>query len=314
MELAQVGKGGCGILQASGAEDVALARFEGLERLFQDGAAIAFLVFVEKGTLVICTLVFDPFLPRVSVFADRRLQGEIARGQPRVHHFDFTSVDIESSGDFCHLFRADLLAVDGAHLLAQLAQVEEQLFLRGGRADLDQRPRTQHIILNRSPNPPHGVGRQSKAALRIETPHRLQQSDIAFRDKLCIGQSVAAIAGGDLRYKTQVREYQTMRRFDIFVIDPTACKHVLFLALEQRHFSHLCKIALQPLLADAQRSWATRDDRQTCFRHEKITLVQAVRLYRNITLCQYRVVWEGILVENDRRREKHARQGVFRGG
>src|SRR3546814_21170603 len=50
----------------------------------------------------------------------------------------------------------------------ELAQVEEQLLLRRRRAHLHQRPGMEYIFLYCGANPPHGVGREPEAALRLE--------------------------------------------------------------------------------------------------------------------------------------------------
>ena len=77
------------------------------------------------------------------------------------------------------------------------AQVEEQLFLRGSRADFDEAPTAQNEFLHRRANPPHRVGREAETAVWIEFLHTLHQSDIAFGNKLGHRQAVAAIAHGN---------------------------------------------------------------------------------------------------------------------
>ena len=79
-----------------------------------------------------------------------------------------------------------------------LAQVEEQLLLGGGGAHLHQRPRAQHVFLDRGADPPHRIGRQAEALVGLEALDRLHQPDIAFGNDFGDRQAIAAIAHGDL--------------------------------------------------------------------------------------------------------------------
>ena len=102
------------------------------------------------------------------------------------------------------LFGPQVALFKGAYLRLGLAQIEEQLLLCASRPHLHKRPRPQDIFLDRGANPPHGIGRQAKAALGLKFLDRLHQADIAFGDHLANGQAIAAIAHGNLGHETQV--------------------------------------------------------------------------------------------------------------
>ena len=101
----------------------------------------------------------------------------------------------------------------------------------------------QDIFLDGGADPPHGVGREPEAALRVEALHGLHQADIALRDDLVHGQAVAAIAHGDLGDQPQMAGHQPMRRLDVLVLTKALGEHVFLARLEHREAPDLVQVA-----------------------------------------------------------------------
>src|SRR4051812_34110038 len=99
-------------------------------------------------------------------------------------------------------------------------QVEEQLLVVGSGAQLHQRPRAQDVFLDRRLDPPHGVGGEPEALLRLEPIDRLHQADSAFGYRLGDRQAVAAIVPGDLGHEPQMAGDELVRRVAIAVLAP----------------------------------------------------------------------------------------------
>ena len=104
-----------------------------------------------------------------------------------------------------HLFWAQLTAIQRFNLALHPAQVKEQLLLRGRCAELHKAPRAQDIFLNRGTDPPHRIGCEAEAFIRIKLFNRLHQADIALGNHFRHGQAIAAIAHRNLRHEAQVR-------------------------------------------------------------------------------------------------------------
>ena len=66
------------------------------------------------------------------------------------------------------------------------AQIEKKLTLRLGGRNLDQPPVTQDVFMDLGFDPVQRERDQANAALRIETPHRLHQSNIPLLDQICL--------------------------------------------------------------------------------------------------------------------------------
>src|SRR3546814_18632772 len=66
--------------------------------------------------------------------------------------------------------------------------------MRGGGAGAHDRPVAQHVILDRRPDPPGGIGRETHLTFRLETRGRLHQAEIAFLDQVVPRPAVVAEA------------------------------------------------------------------------------------------------------------------------
>ena len=133
-----------------------------------------------------------------------------------------------------------------------LAQIEKQLFLAGSRAHFDQRPRAQDIFLDRGANPPHRIGSQTEAFIRLEPFDRLHQADIAFRNHFADRQAVAAIAHGDFGNQPQMRGHQLFGRVAVAMLAPLLGQHEFLLRPQHRKPPDLVEIAGQAAIRDGQ--------------------------------------------------------------
>src|SRR5262249_23806342 len=120
---------------------------------------------------------------------------------------------------------------------------EEQLLLIGGGAHLHQRPRPQNIFLDRRPDPPHGVGGEAEAFVRLEALDRLHQADIALRNHFGDRQAVAAIAHGDLGDEAQMTVDELVCRLMVAVLAPALGQHEFVLRFQHRDPPDFLKIA-----------------------------------------------------------------------
>src|ERR1022692_2020160 len=75
----------------------------------------------------------------------------------------------------------------------------------------------RNVFLDRRLDPPHGVGGEPEALLRLEALDRLHQADIALGDRLRDRQAVAAIVPGDLGHEPQMAGDELVRRVAIAV-------------------------------------------------------------------------------------------------
>ncbi len=150
---------------------------------------------------------------------------------------------LELGRDLLDLLGAEVALLDRLHLALRLAQVEEQLLLRRGGAHLHQRPGAQDVFLDRGPDPPHGVGGEAEAPVRVEPLDRLHQADVALGDDLVDRQAVAAVAHGDLGHQAQMAGDQPVRRLDVLVLAPALGQHELLVRLQHREAADLVEIA-----------------------------------------------------------------------
>ena len=112
-----------------------------------------------------------------------------------------------------------------------------------------QAPRAQDVFLDRGLDPPHGVGGQPEAALRLEFLDCLHQADIALRDHLADRQAVAAIAHGDLGDEPEMAGDQLVGGVGVLMLLVPLGEHVLFLRLEHRESADFLKVAGKPALS-----------------------------------------------------------------
>src|SRR6266852_5135236 len=198
----------------------------------------------------------QPVLPfaGLAVVADRRVERGIA-AEPAVHVDHVLIRHAEALGNQLHLVGVKITLVQRGDLALRLAQVEEQLLLVRGGAHLHERPRAQEVFLDRRLDPPHGVGGEPEALLRLEALDRLHQADIALGDRLRDRQAVAAIVPGDLGHEPQMAGDELVRRVAISVLMPALGEHVFFLALQHREPPDFLKIM-------GEAGFGRRKDRQ----------------------------------------------------
>jgi hypothetical protein len=193
------------IFQAPFGDDVALTLVERLHRPLKKRQAQIELALAGELLLgVHGVLVDQPVLPLaagVIAIAKRRVERGFAAHHPPVHLNDVALLDAELVGDQLDLFGPQIALVDGVDLPFDLAQVEEELFLGGGGADLHETPGAQDVFLDGGLDPPHRVGGEPKALVGVETLDRLHEADIAFGNHLADRQTVAAITHGDFGHE-----------------------------------------------------------------------------------------------------------------
>jgi hypothetical protein len=213
---------------------VALAVGELLQGCSQHALALAqFLALAQPGFLV-GRIVDQPVLPlHVALGLHRGVERGIGCGEAAVHVHHVFLRYAEAGGDLGHLLRAEVALLDGLHLALQLAQIEEQLLLRRRGAHLHERPAVQDVFLDRGADPPHGIGGQAEAAVRVEALHRLHHADIAFGDQLPDRQAVAAIAHGDLGDEAEMAGDEPVGGFRVTMLPPALGQHEFFLGLQQ---------------------------------------------------------------------------------
>ena len=124
-----------------------------------------------------------------------------------------------------------------------LRRLKNSFFCARRGAHLHQRPGVQDVFLHRGTDPPHGVGREAEAAIRIEALDRLHESDIALGNQLAHRQPVAAIAHRDLGHQAQVAGHEPVRGFRVIVLAPALGQHELLLGREERKLANHAKVA-----------------------------------------------------------------------
>jgi hypothetical protein len=107
----------------------------------------------------------------------------------------------------------------------------------------------QDVFLDRGLDPPHGVGRQPEAALRIEFLDSLHQPDIALGDHFPDRQAVAAIAHGDLGDQAQMAGDELVGGLGVLVLEETLGQHVFFLRFQHGELADFGEITVETVLA-----------------------------------------------------------------
>ena len=101
--------------------------------------------------------------------------------------------------------------------LLRLAQLEKELPLRLGGADLQQAPGGDDVVLDIGPDPPDRVGNQTHAFGRVEFAHRHHQPDVPFLDQVEHLYAVGTVLPRNLHHETQVRRYQGVGSLQVAV-------------------------------------------------------------------------------------------------
>ena len=216
------------------------------------------LLRIGHGLVLQRPLVGQQVLPLpVALLVQRDIERSIAAGHhPPVHRDDVGLGHPQGGGDVADIVGVEIGILEGVDVLLHPPQVEEQLLLRGGGADLHQAPRAQDEFLNARLDPPHRIRRQPEAAVRLELLDPLHQPDVALGDQLGHRQAIAAIAHGDLRHEPQMAGHQLARRLGIAMLLEPLGEHVFLLGGQQRKLAYLGQIAVEPGLAHRHRQRA----------------------------------------------------------
>jgi len=122
-----------------------------IHRLHQQFVALLQLVLSLVRTGLIGVLVLQPVLPLHGAFAlgpDRGVERRVRPGHALVHADDLGLGHAQIGGDLLDRLGAHVAILQRADPRLGLAQVEEQLLLRAGRAQLHQAPGPQDVFLN----------------------------------------------------------------------------------------------------------------------------------------------------------------------
>jgi hypothetical protein len=118
--------------------------------------------------------------------------------------------------------------------LALLAQVEEQLALGLGGADLHQAPVVQDELEHVGADPVRRVARQLDAPVRVVLGHGLHQPDVALLHQVEQVAMRPTVLVRDLDHQAQVGLDQLARGLGVAVLDQPDRQGVLFLGRQQR--------------------------------------------------------------------------------
>ena len=151
------------------------------------------------------------------------------------------------------LFGRQVAVVDRLDLALQPAQVEEELLLGRRGADFHQGPGVQDIFLDGRADPPHGVGGQPEAPVRLEPLDRLHQAHIALGDQIPDGEAVAPVAHGDLGHQAKMAGDEAMRGFGVVMFAPALRQHEFLLGREEGELPNLAEIAIYAV--SLRRRW-----------------------------------------------------------
>ena len=168
-------------------------------------------------------------------FADGCIERAIACHQPRIDRGHIRRADAEPfSDENAILFRKVLprAVIDEA---AQAPEVEEEGFMRGGRAGAHNRPVAEDVVLNGRANPPGRISREADTALRFEASRCLHQADIAFLDKVAIGKTVVAETRRKRDHEPHIGACQLMQGVFVLVLFPAPGEVELAALVQKRH-------------------------------------------------------------------------------
>ena len=129
--------------QPPGLKDPLFALIQILHRSHHQRFAGGKFLMLGKGGLLVLAIILKPVLPFAAAFAiagQRDIQRPVITSHALVHRNHLGFGYIQLCGDFGDLFGAQITIIDCLDLTLDAAQVEKQLFLSGGGADLYQRP------------------------------------------------------------------------------------------------------------------------------------------------------------------------------
>src|SRR3546814_14492830 len=110
----------------------------------------------------------DSLFPYTTLF---RSEADVATGQARFHFAHFALGNVQIPGD-----RAHFLGIEPAQALLGAAQIEEQLALRLGGANLDVPQVPQHELVHPGPTPRHA---------KLDPRHPLRTGRAPGRERVC---------------------------------------------------------------------------------------------------------------------------------
>ena len=232
-----------------------LAVVQRFHRAVEQGVPDALFLLVGDQLVLQRAIVDQEVLPLVLgalVALKRRVEaGVAAHRHAAVHRDDLVLGDAEVGRDLGHVRGLEVAFLERVDLVFHPPEVEEQLLLGGGGADLHQRPAAQDEFLDARADPPHGIGREAEAPVGLELLDALHQPDVALGDELGDRQAIAAIPHGDLGHESQVRIDQPRGRVGIVMLAPALGEHILFLGREDGELLDLAQITVEPGVACA---------------------------------------------------------------
>ena len=187
-----------------------------------------------------------------TVVVKRRIDRFIAIEAP-IHVDDILVLDIEALCDQGNLVGVQVAPFECGDLALCRAQLEEELLLARGSADLHKRPRTQDVILDRSLDPPHRVGGEAKAPFGLKALQRLHQADITFGDDLRNGKTITAVTHGDLDRETQMTGDELVGGITVAVLAPAFGELIFLVPFEHREAPDVVEIGLPSSISDRRR-------------------------------------------------------------
>jgi hypothetical protein len=106
-------------------------------------------------------------------------------------------------------------------------------------------------------DPPHGVGGEAEAFLRVEALDGLHQPDIAFGNHLGNRQAIAAIAHRDLGDEPEMAGDELMRRIAVAMLVVALGEHVFLARLQHWKLTDFIEIPAEAGIAggDRRQAW-----------------------------------------------------------
>ena len=170
----------------------------------------------------------------VAGLADRGVERAVGGGEARGHLVDFVFVNAQCGRDIGAAGGREAAIGGVAQQRAEAAEVEEQGFLRGGRAGADDRPVAEDVVLYAGADPPGGVGGEAEFSLRLKAGSGKHQADIALLHEVGHGQAVGAEASCDSNDKSHIGGAEFVERIFVAVHAPAGGKVEFMVAVEQR--------------------------------------------------------------------------------